>query len=307
MSCHRLFNLLVVDISLSPPPSPSNTSEAASGSYHVTPFQSTMDFTPDYEKLSPNSDTISPLPSVLRHGLRGVVVLACVSLLSTLLLFTHLTCKLIRYSIRRARRKARSKRLEAERYSHSSIDLHLGLDELHFGATKKGQRSPSPSEPREREFPPPNQFVVLLYNLLLADMHQAIAFFLNVVWVAKDGIFVRTSACWTQGLFISNGDLASSCFIATIALHTYLTIVREYKPPEWILNAWIVGTWIFVYGVTIAGITSTGNGKEAGGYFVRASAWVRSVCVCVFCFPMSYELAVRATVLLTSIRQVLDQ
>lgn len=222
-------------------------------------------------------------------------MLASISLLSTLLLFTHLTCKLIRYSVRRARRKATSKRLETEWPSHPSMDLNLGLDELHFGASRKGRRSPSPSEPKKKEYPPPNQFVVLLYNLLLADMHQAIAFFLNVVWVARDGIYVRTSACWTQGLFISNGDLASSCFIATIALHTYLTVVREYKPPEWILNAWIVGTWIFVYGVTIAGITSTGNGRDAGGYFVRASAWVRLLLSC----PMSCQLAVSTTVPLT--------
>ncbi|CAN8103264.1 unnamed protein product [Discula destructiva] len=121
--------------------------------------------------------------------------------------------------------------------------------------------------------PPPNQFVILLYNLLLADMHQALAFFVNVVWVARDGVFVRTSACWIQGWFVSNGDLASSCFIATIALHTYLTLVREYKPPEWALNAWIVIMWVFVYGVTIAGITSTSNGKNHGGYYVRAAAW----------------------------------
>lgn len=237
-----------------------------------------MDLTSGFSELAAESDTISPLPDVLRHGLRGVVILSCISLLSSFLLFTHLTCKLVRYSIRRARKK--SKFREAERgwanQRHGSVDLNLGLDELHFGASRQTQRSPSPVElqGKERQCPPPNQFVVLLYNLLLADMHQAMAFFLNVVWVAQDGIFVRTSACWTQGLFISNGDLASSCFIATIALHTYLTVVRGYRPPEWVLNSWIVGMWLFVYGMTIAGIASTNNGKEAGGYYVRASAWV---------------------------------
>lgn len=234
---------------------------------------------PDYEMLSRDSDTIDPLPPVLRHGLRGVVVLATISLLSTLLLFTHLTCKLIRYSVRRARRRACAKLRDKWLERNPSLDLNLGLDELHFGAFKKPHLQQLSAPPKGshaiKDYPPPNQFVVLLYNLLLADMHQAVAFFLNVVWVARDGIFVRTPACWIQGLFISNGDLASSCFIASIALHTYLTVVREYKPPEWILNAWIVSMWIFVYGITIAGIVSTSNGKDAGGYFVRASAWVR--------------------------------
>lgn len=234
-----------------------------------------MDLTTGYSDLAPESDTISPLPSVLHHGLRAVVILSSISLISSFLLFAHLTCKLVRYSMKRARR--RSKFRQAERgwanQRVESVDLNLGLDEFHFGVSRRDQRSPSPGD-LHKETPPPNQFVVLLYNLLLADMHQAMAFFLNVVWVAKDGIFVRTSECWTQGLFISNGDLASSCFIATIALHTYLTVVRGYRPPEWVLNSWIVGMWVFVYGMTIAGIASTNNGREAGGYYVRASAWV---------------------------------
>lgn len=220
------------------------------------------------------SSTIDTLPPVLRHGLRAVVTLAGISLVSTLVLFTHLTYKLIQYSVERARRKACTRLRESSLERHPSLDLNLGLDELHFGATKTWQQSPAPSGQEMRGCPPPNQFVVLLYNLLLADMHQAVAFFLNVVWVASDGIYVRTPSCWTQGFFISNGDLASSCLIASIALHTYLTVVREYKPPERILNAWIVSVWIFVYGITIAGISSTGNGRDTGGYFVRASAWV---------------------------------
>lgn len=237
-----------------------------------------MDLAYGPSDLAPESDTISPLPKVLSQGLKGVVILSSISLFSSFLLFTHLTYKLVRYSVKRAR--GRSRRREAERswanQRPTSVDLTLGLDELHFGASRRAQRTPSLIELRKntQECPPPNQFVVLLYNLLLADMHQAIAFFLNVVWVAKDGIFVHTSACWAQGLFISNGDLASSCFIATIALHTYLTVVRGYTPPEWILNSWMVGMWLFVYGMTIAGIAITKNGQEAGGYYVRASAWV---------------------------------
>lgn len=230
--------------------------------------------------LAPNADSIQPLPMVLHYGLRGVVALASLSLLTTTLLFTHLTYKLIRYNAQRIQRKIARKNRPKQtewRNNHDSVDLTLGLDELHFGATKsiKSRSNSIDEDAVLPPCPPPNQFVVLLYNLLLADMHQAMAFFLNVVWVAGDGIFVHTPACWTQGLFISNGDLASSCFIATIALHTYLTVVREYRPPEWALNAWIVGTWIFVYGITIAGIESTGNGRDAGGYFVRAAAWVR--------------------------------
>lgn len=225
--------------------------------------------------LSQESGTIEPLPHVLRYGLRVVVALATLSLISCSLLFTNLTCKLVRYSIKRFRKESPRTESETGWVENSCLDLNLGLEEFHFKAAKTSCRPRGPDAPLTPVgCPAPNQFVVLLYNLLLADMHQAIGFLLNIVWVARDGIFVQTQHCWAQGFFISVGDLASSCFITAVAMHTYLTIVRGYKPPEWLLNGWIIATWLFVYGITVAGVLSTGNGKDSGGYFVRASAWV---------------------------------
>jgi hypothetical protein len=45
----------------------------------------------------------------------------------------------------------------------------------------------------------PNQFVVLIYNLVLADIQQSIAFLLNTRWVVENSITVGTSGCWAQG------------------------------------------------------------------------------------------------------------
>jgi hypothetical protein len=44
-----------------------------------------------------------------------------------------------------------------------------------------------------------NQFIVLIYNLLLADLQQSLAFLLNAQWLAQDGIQVGTTTCWAQG------------------------------------------------------------------------------------------------------------
>jgi hypothetical protein len=109
---------------------------------------------------------------------------------------------------------------------------------------------------------------------MLADIHQASAFVLNSVWVATDSIQVGTPACFVQGWLVSTGDLASSCFISAIAIHTYLTCVRGYKPPQWALYVGIIGTWIFVYGMAIVGLAVTNFGRPDGGYYVRAAAWV---------------------------------
>jgi hypothetical protein len=44
-----------------------------------------------------------------------------------------------------------------------------------------------------------NQFIILIYNLLLADLQQSLAFLLNAQWLVQDGIQVGTSTCWAQG------------------------------------------------------------------------------------------------------------
>ncbi|WYZ46694.1 hypothetical protein EsH8_IX_000919 [Colletotrichum jinshuiense] len=114
---------------------------------------------------------------------------------------------------------------------------------------------------------PPNQFLVLIFNLLLADIQQALAFLLNVEWLAKSAIEVGR---W----FVSIGDLASSVFITGIAIHTYLSIVSIRKIPTWAFNTAIAIMWTFVYGTGILGVILTGNGKNEGGLYVRAGAWV---------------------------------
>ncbi|KAH6645756.1 G protein-coupled glucose receptor regulating Gpa2-domain-containing protein, partial [Truncatella angustata] len=118
-----------------------------------------------------------------------------------------------------------------------------------------------------------NQFLLLVYNLLFAEMQQSMAFLLNVSWASSNGVFVGTSTCWAQGWFISTGDLAASCFITAIAIHTYLTVVRGYQPPQWLLYLTIGGLWFFIYALAIVGVVLTNNGRDAGGLYVRAVAW----------------------------------
>src|SRR5271155_319496 len=66
---------------------------------------------------------------------------------------------------------------------------------------------------------PTNQFLVLIYNLVLADIQQSVAFLLNVSSLQHNALEVGTRTCWAQGWFISTGDLASSALIFAIAVH----------------------------------------------------------------------------------------
>jgi hypothetical protein len=117
---------------------------------------------------------------------------------------------------------------------------------------------------------PTNQFLLLIYNLLFADIQQACAFLLNIGALRDNAILVGKPLCFAQGWFVSTGDLASSVFISAIAVHTFFGVVRNYRLPTWAFYCAIALCWLFVY--VMAAIGPLIHGKD---FYVRASAWVR--------------------------------
>ena len=116
----------------------------------------------------------------------------------------------------------------------------------------------------------PNQFLILIYNLVLADIQQAISFSLTSAYLAAGKIEVGTTTCWANGWFVSVGDLASGVFIFGIALHTFFAVVKSRRPSSRVFYSCIAVAWIFVYAMAIIGV-----GIDTKLY-VRAGAWVCS-------------------------------
>ncbi|KAI9746593.1 MAG: hypothetical protein M1818_000306 [Claussenomyces sp. TS43310] len=114
----------------------------------------------------------------------------------------------------------------------------------------------------------PNQFLILIYNLLLADIKQSIAFFLNAHSLRYNAIDVGASECWAQGWFVSVGDLSSSVFILAIALHTFAVVVKGYRMPNITLFGGIGALWVFIYLMAIIGVA-----LHPDDIYVRAGAW----------------------------------
>jgi hypothetical protein len=222
--------------------------------------------------LAPESSTLTPLPPVLRQGLAGVAVLACISFAASTSIFLYLTCKLIAWSLR-----VNWQRTEPEADSSAPSDPRLGYDERDYAHAPNNSNNDGSGARRRiaKKLRHPNQFLVLVYNLFLADIHQAGAFLLNAVWINYDGIYVGTGTCFAQGWLVSTGDLASSCFILLIAIHTYASVVWDYRFPHWAVTLAVIGAWAFVYLLAIAGVAATQNGDPVGGFYVRAAAWVR--------------------------------
>jgi hypothetical protein len=173
--------------------------------------------------LDQSSDTLSPLPEVLSHGLVAVSTFGLLSFFCSTSLFFYITYKIISW-----RRNS-------------------------------------------RDNAPINQFLFLIYNLLLADIQQALAFLLNISALTNNAIRVGTPTCFAQGWFVSTGDLASSVFICAIAVHTFLGVIKDYRLPTSAFYIAIACMWVFIYGLAAIGPLT-----HRSDFYVRASAWVCS-------------------------------
>lgn len=115
-----------------------------------------------------------------------------------------------------------------------------------------------------------NQFILLIYNLVFADLQQSIAFLINSRWAARDALEVGTSACFAQGWFISVGQLGTGIWILAIAVHTFAAVVLDYKVGQAKFALAIVILWVFNYTMAIIGVAAHPN-----DIYERAGAWVR--------------------------------
>jgi hypothetical protein len=221
--------------------------------------------------LKPESKTLATLPPNLRSGLTAISVLAFISFFASTVLFFYLTYKLIAWHFFIP--QAAAGHQPPQNTFQRKMDFALGIDTI-FSEDHKVQGEAVEAQPVRQQRGKPNQFLILIFNLLLADMHQATAFLLNSSWLQHDGIIVEEPACFAQGLFVSLGDLASSMFITAIAVHTYFSVVTKYHITHGALYFVICAIWVFVYAISLIPVAVTRNGDAVGGFFVRAGAWV---------------------------------
>ncbi|KAI8633821.1 hypothetical protein F5Y19DRAFT_254025 [Xylariaceae sp. FL1651] len=217
------------------------------------------------------SATLTPLPRVVRMGSLAIAIFALTSFLSALALFIYLTCKVLSWQLG-GPKEGGGRRAAGHRFANGPLEFGPAHDAAKLAEPAVDNISLSPTI-RSSRHRLPNQFLVLIINLLLADLHQATAFAISITWVVRDGIIVNTGTCFTQGLFVSIGDLASSCFMSAIAIHTFCSIVYGYRPPHKTLYVSIILIWLFIYIISLLPVAGTLNGASAGGFFVRAGPW----------------------------------
>ena len=116
-----------------------------------------------------------------------------------------------------------------------------------------------------------NQYVVLIYNLILVDLQQALAFSICLVWVSKGKSQSYTAACYLQGWWVQTADAGSGLFVLAIAIHTAAVVFRGRQLPKRIFTGVIIALWTFIL---VIGFIPVGlYGKDV--FVVTEAGWVR--------------------------------
>jgi len=119
---------------------------------------------------------------------------------------------------------------------------------------------------------PIDQFVVLIFNLLICDFHQALAFALNAQWLVRDMIDIKHPTCWAQAWFVSTGDMGGGVWCVVIGLHTLADIGYDFRLSTRRFFQVVGLIWVFIQVCTL--IPPVTHPKDA---YVRAGAWVSSI------------------------------
>jgi hypothetical protein len=114
-----------------------------------------------------------------------------------------------------------------------------------------------------------NQYIVLIYNLVIADLQQSLAFLLCLKWIAEDKIEASSAACFLQGFWLQIGDPASGLFVLAIAVHTFLLVAMGHKLSYRVFISGVVGLWAFVAVLVIIPLAAHGR-----YVFIPSGAWV---------------------------------
>jgi hypothetical protein len=126
-----------------------------------------------------------------------------------------------------------------------------------------------------------NQYIVLIYNLILADFLQSLAFVMCIRWVSVDSIKTGTATCILQGLLVQAGDPGSGLFVLTIAAHTFLLVTSGKLVPHRWFAAGVVGVWVFLAILVIIPVASQGV-----DVFTPSGVWVSFLS----CLSLDYKL-----------------
>lgn len=114
-----------------------------------------------------------------------------------------------------------------------------------------------------------NQYVILIYNLLIADLQLVTRFLVSIKWLRDDQMYAPSSACIAQAWLTNVGDLGSGLFVLASAAHTFLAVIFRRKLEFYPFCSVVVGLWVVSVVVTAIPVA-----LHPADIFVVAGNWV---------------------------------
>lgn len=90
-----------------------------------------------------------------------------------------------------------------------------------------------------------NQFIILIYNLLIADTLQAAGFLISFHWLRINALKSEPTICYVQGWLLQIADPSSGLFVLAIAVHTFVTVLLGRKVSYRVFVSCVIGLWMF--------------------------------------------------------------
>ncbi|EFR01887.1 integral membrane protein [Nannizzia gypsea CBS 118893] len=113
-----------------------------------------------------------------------------------------------------------------------------------------------------------NQYVILIYNLIIADMQTAGGAIMTLHWYRVGHIAGSSSTCIIQGWLFQEGIPTSGLFVLAIAIHTFITVVLGRKLKYRTFVCCVIGIWVFALFITVLPMLVAG--KHA---YANSGAW----------------------------------
>jgi hypothetical protein len=114
-----------------------------------------------------------------------------------------------------------------------------------------------------------NQYVILVYNLALADLQLGLGLTLSLRWIVTDSLRGSDACCFLQGVWLQIGNPMSGVFVLAIAMYTFIHIILGYQLGHRIFVAVTVCLWVFGVMIVIIPIATVGR-----YVWLPAVAWV---------------------------------
>ncbi|KAM5441495.1 hypothetical protein MferCBS31731_003566 [Microsporum ferrugineum] len=113
-----------------------------------------------------------------------------------------------------------------------------------------------------------NQYVILIYNLIIADMQTAGGAIMTLHWYRVGHIQGSSNTCIVQAWLFQEGVPTSGLFVLAIAIHTFITVVLGRKLQYRTFVCCVVGIWALAVFLTV--LPMIVGGKHV---YVNSGAW----------------------------------